>query len=294
MLSLKKKIGTAGRVFKSHGLRGVAGVLVTHKLGRYRGEVRRWLWQDNWWVGKLIEAGGDLVRIEGCRFSVRNPAIPTAAKSRFLFDRYEPSERAAIKKFLDPSLPVVEFGGSIGVVACLTNRRLRDPARHVVVEANPDLIPLLEKNRELNGCRFAVLHRAVAYGGPTVTFHQNDDFVSSSVQLRAARSVTVPAVTLRDVAGQFGFDRFTLICDIEGGEIDLVRFDEDVLRERVETFIVEVHETIAGPAATRGMLARLESLGFEPVFADWETYVLQKRAGAARGGRPAAAPARVA
>jgi 16S rRNA A1518/A1519 N6-dimethyltransferase RsmA/KsgA/DIM1 with predicted DNA glycosylase/AP lyase activity len=72
---------------------------------------------------------------------------------------FEKHERETIKRCLDPNLPVVEVGGCIGVVACTTNRLLQEPSKHVVVEANPDLVPVLEANRQLNQCEFVVLQR---------------------------------------------------------------------------------------------------------------------------------------
>ena len=53
---------------------------------------------------------------------------------------------------------IVEFGGGIGVISCLANRRIGQRDRHIVVEANPHLIPLLEKNRSLNRCAFTVVN----------------------------------------------------------------------------------------------------------------------------------------
>ena len=49
-----------------------------------------------------------------------------------------------IARSLRRDLPVVELGGSIGVVACVTNRLLKDRKAHLVVEANPLAIPHLE------------------------------------------------------------------------------------------------------------------------------------------------------
>lgn len=279
MQSLKHKLGTASRTFRRAGLAGVAKVVINDKVGEQWNRLKEWLYKDNWWVGKLIELKGNQISIDGCRFSVHSPAIPTALKSRFLFNKYEPDERQALNGFLDASLPVVELGGSVGVIACLSNKRLNDPGRHVVVEANPDLIPLLERNRDLNGCHFTVIQRALAYGGDRVNFYQSNDFLLSSVQLHAARSTTVPSVSLREIVEQFGFDRFTLICDIEGGEYDLVKFEADILRENVATFIVEVHGSVPGSQAATTLMKTLGELGFDTVFKRWETHVLQKRDG---------------
>jgi len=280
---LIKKYATARRLLQTEGAKAVLQEgysQANQKLDKRKieGWVEKWVRGiDNPWLGRLIEARGDMVKIQGCAFSVRNPAITTDVKSRFLFGRYEKPERQALKKFLDPELPVVEFGAAIGVIACLTNKRLSDPKKHVVVEANPDLLPLLEENRDRNDCQFTILHRAVAHGCEQVTFNQCDNYLGSSVQAAAARTITVPATTLLDVMNGFGFERCSLVCDIEGGEGDLVRYEAETLARKVKTLIIEVHTWALGAAAVENMLAELRRIGFVSVYQKDATYVFQNR-----------------
>lgn len=270
-----QKITTAKRVFSERGIDGISSVL-EEKLERLLLPVRMWLGDDNWYVGKCVEISGNKVSIDGCRFSVRSPAISTQVKSRFLFDKHENFEREALRKYFDASLPVIELGGAIGVVACLTNKKMSDPRQHVVVEANPDMLPLLEENRARNGCKFTVLHNAVAYGSDEVTFHQSDDFVASSVQARAGKSVTVKAITLKELVERSGFERFALICDIEGGEIDLIERDAEVFREKVAFLLIEFHPQITGAASVEKALSMLGQMGFHVTFEKCGTYLFNK------------------
>lgn len=222
-------------------------------------------------------------------FSIDSPAISTAVKSNFLRDEYEKPEREALKQFLDPALPVVEFGGSIGVVSCLTNKQLNDPRQHVVVEASSDVALLLEANRNHNRCRFTVLRGAVAYGSDEVIFYQDANFLGSraqtafdkSVELNpvfstlVTNSIKVPTVNLQDILNRFDFAQCTLICDIEGGEADLVQYEAQVFRDRVATLMVEVHEIFLGTQAIEKMLLQLEEMCFKQVFKLGDTYVFQ-------------------
>lgn len=274
MYSLTRKLKTARRIYTEEGLRGAAAVLVQKLAWINFSDGLDWLKRQDALLGRVVELTGNRVRLEKCRFSVNHPAIPTWRKSLFLFNRYEIEERRAVARVLDPELPVVEFGGSIGVVACITNRRLRHPGQHVVVEANGDLIPLLEQNRRRNRARFTVLHKAVAYGTPDVLFHL-DDFLSGRVQGAPGRAVRVPTVSLREIVDEFGFARCTLICDIEGEEIELVRREKDVLHDRVATLIIEMHPAVSGSEAVGEMLRELEALSFVAVFRDQDTWALQ-------------------
>ena len=129
----------------------------------------------------------------------------------------------AIARYLRRDLPVVELGGSIGVVACVTNRLLKDRTAHLVVEANPLAIPHLERNKQRNRCEFEIVNRAIAYGADTVTFRPSSNMCGNSITGEGDQPpVTVPTVNLGDLVRSVDSSRFTLVCDIEGLECDLV------------------------------------------------------------------------
>lgn len=280
---LQQKLATMRRVLRDGGTRGILLVLKRKAasfmqpvgLRNLRTAVQLWCGQEHWWVGLLVAGTGNVVRVESCTFLVSHPAIPTSAKSLFLLGGYERAERAMIKAHLDRSGPVVELGGSVGVVACVTNRLLTDPRKHVVVEANPDLISVLTANRDRNGCGFTVLNRALAYVTGSTTFYVNDtDFLASSVQLKTAHGRQVPAVSLAGIIEEFGFDTCSLVCDIEGGEIEMVRHEAQVLQDHVAMIIVEVHWWV-GHEQCAEMIGTLERIGFRCLHEKDATYVFR-------------------
>jgi FkbM family methyltransferase len=197
-----------------------------------------------------------------------------------MFGQYEKPERAAVVRFLNPSLPVVEFGGSIGVISCLTNRRLEHPESHVVVEANPALVPLLMRNRDLNNCKFVVLPKMIGYNGEVGTFFANsNNFVIGtgiSTNSESLQRLDVSTTDLGSIVNEYGFQRCTLICDIEGGESDLLKYESQVLRDRVQTLILEVHEWSLGEKRVAEIFTELRSLGFNQMQEELDTYVFQK------------------
>jgi len=87
---------------------------------------------NNRTVGRLVELSGNRIRIGGLKFSVDSPGIDTAHKSTLFFGLHEIDERALVERWLPKSLPVVEFGGGLGVVSCMANRLLERPVRSVV------------------------------------------------------------------------------------------------------------------------------------------------------------------
>ncbi|MGE0393049.1 MAG: FkbM family methyltransferase [Vicinamibacterales bacterium] len=177
---------------------------------------------------------------------------------------YEQAERRALDGVFDPGLPVVECGASIGVLACLINRRLADPAAHAVIEANPALLPLLERHRAINGARFRIVHGAVAYGAPEVAFGVSHDSLASRLG-GGGRQVRVPAVTLAGVADAQGFARFGLVCDIEGAEMAMLEHEAETLVTRAAWVLIESHRSSGGRDLAPDVIGWFASRGFRHV-----------------------------
>lgn len=260
-------------------------------LAHYRQKVRersvgdliagrlRWYKQrfqiNNWWIGRYIELTGNIVYLDGVELTVKNPLVTTRHKSTIYFGIYEVGERELTKRFIDRDLPTVEIGASIGGVACTTNRLLRDPKAHVVLECNPIVLPTLEKNRALNGAGFSIEPRALAYGSETISFGVCPDHFMMGRLYGDGDQITVPTITLRQVLDKYGFQTINLISDSEGAEVEMVDNESDLLRDCVKWIIIETHAAERGDNAIKKMLGKLGSLGFEiahqdldkPVFA---------------------------
>jgi FkbM family methyltransferase len=193
------------------------------------------------------------VQTEGCRFD--STLLPPAVVREVLGGKYEVNERQALS-WIDPSLPLVECGAGLGILACLANRRLINPGQHVLIEANPELLPVLARHRALNGCRFEVLNRAVGYGGATTEFFVCRNPLASSRERRSPRKIEVPTVTLNELLEPY--QSATVICDIEGSEVELVARETEAWA-KVRTLVLEVHEELVGAEAIRTTLATLQT-----------------------------------
>jgi FkbM family methyltransferase len=204
------------------------------------------------------------VRLDRCTFSLEG-ITDGSTRIELITHNYEAPERRAVARYVRRNLPVVELGGSIGVVSCVTNKLLQNPTAHVVVEANPLAIPHLEGNRKLNHCGFEIVNRAIAYGADSVTFRPNSSMCGNSITGDGDLSpVTVQTARLGDLARDRGFNRFTLICDIEGVEYDLVCQEPEVLKS-ADTIIMETHDRFIGADKSRLMMTKLADLGFRLV-----------------------------
>jgi len=212
-----------------------------------------------------------LVRLGICYFEV----FPET-RDLMLTGYYENEEREAIKRYLSSDLPVIELGGSQGIVACITNRALKAKTSHIVVEANPNVIPFLTRNRDRNRCKFEVVHGAVGAPGKTITFFCNDDPLMSSTQISKMQSCEVPSVTLTELAQSRGFRNCTLICDIEGAEIALLERELETLSDRFRLLIIEFHPTITGSQEVQRNLDQLSKHGFTLIWKKRHVHVFRK------------------
>jgi FkbM family methyltransferase len=222
-------------------------------------------WRDRapWYAGRSLKLLKSSVRLDGNKYVVPKNEQAEWFQGLLWLERYEVCERYAALKWLDPALPVIELGAAIGVVSCLVNSGLRERTRHICVEANPALIPVLRQNREHNGCQFVIKHGALAYGAVSVQFGVSDAFVESSTMARnAAHWVEVPAVQLERVLVDAAIEECSLICDIEGTELDLVAREGDCLRRRVRTIVLEVHPEQLGSDGINTLRDELARLGF--------------------------------
>jgi FkbM family methyltransferase len=211
------------------------------------------------------------VCLDGCTFAVDHRSISNDDAHLLFTGKYEKPERIAISRFLDHASPVVELGGCMGVVSCITNRLLNNPERHVVVEANPGIIPLLEHNRSLNRSSFQVIHAAVAYEAASVSFRPHPQTALGGT-IDISRPGPIPSVRLASVLEQAGFERCSLISDIEGSELDLIRNEAKILAQHVSCLIIEIHDDILGTEATQEIIATVATCGFSRVYRSWGVY----------------------
>src|SRR5664279_318989 len=219
---------------------------------------------DNWVIGKLVELSGNKITVQGITLAVDNPLVTTRHKSSLYFGIYEIAERELAQRYIDPSLPVVEIGGSIGGVSCTTNRLLVNPSDHVVVECNPLVVPTLRQNRDINRCKFSIEPFALAYGSDTISFNiAVDHFMLGRLHGTDGKQVNVQTITLKRILEKYGFKTINLISDSEGSEVEMVENESELLRNHVKCLILETHEELRGREPIARTLSALNDLGFQ-------------------------------
>ncbi len=236
--------------------------IIKRRLAWYGSLIR----YNNYWIGRAIELFGNRIRLNGMWFSLDTPAITTRDRCTIALGGHEGPERRFVRH-MPRELPVIEFGGAIGVTSCVVNRHVKDPARHIVFEPNPATRALLEKNRDMNRCRFAIREAALGYGNGTVTFGIHPDmFMCKLSELgECATDITVPAVTVESVLKSQGWAECSLVTDIEGAETLLIEHEIDTLRAHCPFLMLEIHPNVLGKARCDEIVQLLKGAGFRVV-----------------------------
>lgn len=160
-------------------------------------------------------------------------------RGRFLFNTYEKEEAMYLSKYLSPEAKVIELGGCLGFVSCLTNKILNNKSKHIVLEANPNLIPWIEKNRNRNNCMFSI-ENAVISEENEIPFYIHDLIVGGSLKRKTEKKVPIKGITFDALQKKYDTTFDTLLMDIEGGELELFRNHKNAI-SNFKTIFFEVH-----------------------------------------------------
>lgn len=170
------------------------------------------------------------------------PDDPHAAAALY-WGVYESAERRFIAQYLPSSLDVVELGSHFGAVAATVAERLAPGRRLQCVEANPALVPWLERTLQ----PYRQTHRIDVVCG-AVTDAEHDEV--RVVPARSPQGISVvadgggvrtPAVRLRDLAVVTSGHPWALVCDIEGAEAAMLIDEPEALRH-CHVCIAEFHD----------------------------------------------------
>lgn len=181
--------------------------------------------------------------IEGCKFFIPQSLTTRSYRSRFLENTYE-KEEISLLKYLDNSDVVLELGACLGVVSCIMNKKLIHSRKHLAVEANPALISVLKKNRQLNNALFCVENCIISKTSNGI-FYIGPSLLSSSVYIKTQSKTHVPVKKLSWIKNKHKLDFTSIIMDIEGSEIEFIRENRPFFN-KIRLAIIEFHPEITG------------------------------------------------
>jgi FkbM family methyltransferase len=225
---------------------------------------------QSWPIGTAIGVlYGDVIPFHGLPIDVRGTGIRAANKASLLWGMYESAEYRFVRLFLQTDLPVIELGSSIGAVSSTIARHLDHGQRLMCVEANPALIPALQRNlcRNASHLLVNVVHAAIAYDARSIQFHVSTDNLLSRIGAGGhGDDPVVPATSLTALCEVLGGMPYQLVADIEGAELDILSRDVGALRS-CQAMILELHDSCRdGVTHTKDYLRHLaREAGFQVV-----------------------------
>tara|TARA_Y100000389_G_C17404364_1_gene487201 strand:- start:686 stop:1348 length:663 start_codon:yes stop_codon:yes gene_type:complete len=193
--------------------------------------------------------------------------------------KYEVEEIELLKSIPDINkLSVLELGGCLGAVSVILNKKLDNPEKHIVIEANPKLIKYLEHNKKTNNCSFSIKNALLTSNKENNIFYSYDKLVAGSahrldnIESNKIKHI-IDTIHLKELQDQIDYNFDLLVMDIEGGELDfLLEFDIS----NFKYILVELHENLMYPGFNKKCIDKLNLEGFTIVNSFGNSILLKK------------------
>lgn len=214
----------------------------------------------------------DTLRIRGVLIGTGKADTPHSVRNALFKGVYEEHECDIVERIVRPGDRVLEIGAGIGLISLLATR-LAGEGQVLSCEANPALEPLIRANYALNGWEPNLRMGAVAASTGKVSFHQNDNLLSSSRIDRklAGKEITVEGNAINDLIA--AHEPNIIIMDVEGSETELLAGAD---LSGVHSIIVEMHPHIVGQEEIDKLLEKLGRDGFAVEDQKHKTFLLRR------------------
>ena len=167
-------------------------------------------------------------------------------KNRLRTEVWERDEVDAVR-FIDPESCVLELGGCIGITSVVLNKKLKDPNKHVVLEPNHKLIPVMEKIRDDNNAHFNIVNSCLLTEEVDVRFslHPHHVMAGQLGALPGWESTIKTSTTMGTLEERFALQFDTIVMDIEHGEYVLHEnnfFSKEGM-QNIKFLMIELHNS---------------------------------------------------
>jgi FkbM family methyltransferase len=202
-------------------------------------------------------------RVGNCKFLIPKELTTRNGRGYFALNNYEKSEQLIIKSFDFQPYTILEMGGCLGVISCLLNKTLASPENHVVLEANPKIIPYLQQNKTINNCHFTIENKVISDNGVEI-FYFGDSIVSGSIDTNknSHEKVEIQTTTVQKLQNQYSVHFNAIVMDIEGGEYSFIKNNQEFLNQ-IAVVMMENHPSILQHDRIEEYENILRSKGFE-------------------------------
>lgn len=211
----------------------------------------------------MTAARPDFVDLLGIKLAVPASVVSERVLEFIKQGRYEAREGKILGQIIEDGERVLELGGGLGFISTIA--ALSGKCRAIrTYEANPDLKQVILETHRLNGAKGVKVETAVLVREARtdfIPFYVRKDFWGSSLAKKEGenivREVAVPVRELAWVLGEFMPSM--IVCDIEGGELDL--FDGRRMPS-VKKVLIELHQAVIGPQGMKAVFDAMSESGF--------------------------------
>lgn len=182
----------------------------------------------------------NVYEVRDVRVNLGHETVDATMAARLLRG-YESDEVRFVNAHLPSDIAVIEMGGGIGYVSCVIQFNLDDDTPHHVLEPNPELLDALEANRSLNDADFVIHDLAYDPIQQSVPFFTAEVPTGGSTKIDRGNGLSVPATSLQELGRNLDVEEFTLVCDIERAEVQLLEEEMQYLEGRCKMIILEWH-----------------------------------------------------
>jgi FkbM family methyltransferase len=218
-------------------------------------------------VGRLIaRIVQNRMNRHGADYRLESPLISNRVKALIFWNLYEKAEIQFIQAYLTGDYPVIELGGSLGITSAVIGKQIGHQLL-ITVEANPDLIPIIENHLAINKrTNYEVVHAGIGAQGALFFVKGNDNTVGKVSSGFEPGAIPVPVKTLSRLLEERELDAYSLVSDIEGAELSFIFEIPDALN-RCKKLIIELHNAHwNGKLITvKEQISQLENIGFRIV-----------------------------
>jgi len=209
----------------------------------------------------IVLLGGFEVLVDAQRYS--EPVIASLRRGD-----YEARERTIVSEVLRPGDRVLEVGTAVGAVA-MAAAAVVGADNVLTFDANPAVVADARRNFALNGfgaidARHGILKNRTRWRpGEEVDFHVARDLWASRLNADSSDEDIVEVARVRAFCLETELRSHgsnVLICDIEGGEVDLLG-EADLAP--ISLIVLETHYWATGERAASAMMRKLVLEGFD-------------------------------
>lgn len=216
----------------------------------------------------------------GYRFFVPVQYSSPVIHASIFWGIYESAEIRLIKKCLRSDLPVVELGGSLGIVSSFIIKKLKKENSLKIVEANPNLISTIDANlkrHNINGVQYKIFNNALGYNSNSLRMQLSTDNTASRVIRSETSNNKFVEISCLSLSNLTDGQPYALVCDIEGSEIEIIIHDKEILKQCCQLFI-ELHDTSYNGVIYKSieLVELLQNIGFICKAKDGNVYFFER------------------